>query len=308
MREAVRQVTDQLAAGRRGDLRTLTLNTLTSAAARAGRALNSAAQRRMAAAYDAVDKAGSLDRVIATATREGLDGQRLCWEIINRESLKHVGLINKECNKLARSLPDRAADDLKGYGWVGLRMALRNFDPERGYAFSTYACPKINGAIRDGVRSESHLPKRLTTFVRKVSRVKSTLGQELGRPPTLQEIAGSMDETVDRLRILPRLSPAASIDEMSVSTDDRMYEPLCLVSSESPEDDTISSTRAGDIRRAVAALPDGERLAVQTLVLDEVPIGKASDALGVGARVLRQRKNRGLELLEGSLGTWAPVA
>lgn len=259
----------------------------------------------LAGVYDATTSAGTIDDTIAEVVSAGLDGELITWEVITRESTKHEGLIHKECNKLARTLPDQTPEDLKGYGWAGLRVALRNFDPSLGYAFSTYACPRINGTIRDGVRAESPIPKRLTTFVRKVSNAEEQLTHQLGRSPSWAEIAEFIDEKKETMeRLLPRLTAAASLEELSNPWGEKTQEPPCLIDPSDPEEEALTNLRNQALRDAVAALPEEERLAVDLLMLQEMPVNEAARQLGLEPRQLRARKNRGLRALAPVMAAW----
>lgn len=254
---------------------------------------------------------GGLEDIVAAIVAGGLDGELLTWSVIVRESQRHEGLINKECNKLARIFPDRTADELKGYGWQGLRVALRNFDPRLGFAFSTYACPKINGAIRDGVRAENPIPKRLTTFVRKITAAEEKLTQSLSRPPTYAEIAEHLDEDLEYMRrLLPRLHPSASIEELSSPWGEKSREPACLVDVADPEADALTALRSEAVQEAIATLPAEEAQAVRLLMLEEMPLAEAAALVGVEPRQLRARKKRALTALRPLLLDWAadPVA
>lgn len=255
-------------------------------------------------AFDQAATPGDLGATIAEFVQRGIDAERITWEVISRESVRHEGLIHKECNRLVRALPERDPDELTGYGWAGLRTALRNFDPELGYAFSTYACPKINGAIRDGVRAESPIPKRLTTFRRKVTAAEEKLTHELARQPTYAEIAAYVSST-ESLHLLPRLAPQASLEELSVGMDvEYTREPACLVDVADPQAEALVALRDAALHAALDALDPDDAQAVRVLVLDEVPIGVAATQLGVEARQLRQRKARGLKSLEDAMRAW----
>lgn len=257
------------------------------------------------AAFDASARTGNLEATIAALVSEGIDAERVTWDVISRESVRHEGLIHKECNRLVRALPERSTDELTGYGWAGLRIALRNYDPDLGFAFSTYACPKINGAIRDGVRAESPIPKRLTTFVRKVSAAEERLTHELSRIPSYAEIAAFVASSTESLELLPRLVPTASLEELTEGPDrDGAREPSCLVDHTDPQDAAVLSLRDAALHAAVAALPADEREAVRMLLLEEVPIGRAAELLGVEPRQLRARRQRALAALEPVMRSW----
>lgn len=246
-----------------------------------------------------------IDMVIAELQAQGLDGDSLCWATISFESHRHEGLIWKQCNKLAANLPDHTAGDLFGFGWTGLRLALRNFDPSLGFTFSTYAVPKIAGQMRDGVRKEHPLPKRLTTFVRKMNAAEDQLAQTLGRAPTLAELAEDVGESFERVKMLSWLGPAASLEEI-VDQSERSEAPF-LVDDVDPAEATVANLRTAAVREALLALPHDEAEAVRLLMLEERSWNEARDLTGATRRQLQQRCARGKAALAQSLADWVSV-
>lgn len=259
----------------------------------------------LAALWAQARPTGSLEATVADAVRTGLDGELLCWEVITRESTRHTGLIKKEAGKLARVLPDGDVDELVGHGWKGLRVALRQFDPSLGFSFSTYACPRINGAIRDGVRAENPIPKRLTTFVRAVSAAEEKLTQTLSRVPTYAEIAAYLESGSEHMGLLPRLTPSASLEELTNPWGEQSREPSCLIDESDPEAEALLRMRDDAVHDAVQALPEDEARAIRMLYLQEIPIGEAAASLGIDTRTLRAAKKRGMASLAGALEQWA---
>ena len=66
---------------------------------------------------------------------------------------EHLGLVHFVARQLARGLASAAEyDELVSCGTIGLMSALENFEPARGLAFSTFAAPRIRGAILDELR------------------------------------------------------------------------------------------------------------------------------------------------------------
>jgi RNA polymerase sigma-B factor len=90
-------------------------------------------------------------------------------------------------------------DDLVQVGTIGLLNAVDRFDPERG-SFTGFAVPTILGEIRRHFRDRGwalRVPRRLQEMGRQVSEAREILTQQLGRSPTVQEIARHLDTDPD---------------------------------------------------------------------------------------------------------------
>lgn len=119
-----------------------------------------------------------------------------------RESLveQYIGLVEF----LARRFRNRgeALDDLVQVGMLGLLKAIDRFDLDREVEFSTYATPTIVGEIKRHFRDKGwavRVPRRLQERHLEITKVVGRLNQELGRSPTVAEIAevtGLNDEEV----------------------------------------------------------------------------------------------------------------
>ena len=252
--------------------------------------------------------ASTIPEVCAKMAEHGIDGEGLRWAVITFESHKHIRLIWQQAYKLTKVMPDKNPADLIGWGWHGLRVALDKFEPHRGYTFATYACPRINGAMRDGARSEGPLPKRLTTYQRKVAKAQDDLTYRLGRVPSLAELEAELGDDANSLHLMPRLSPAASIEEMTDGAQDRPHLAHAFVhSGPDPADLAIAGAQAAAIQRALGRLPADERQAVDLLVYQGLPVAAVIEMTGIAPRMLRARKERGLAALSGLLAEWAPV-
>lgn len=90
-------------------------------------------------------------------------------------------------------------DDLVQVGTIGLLNAVDRFDPDRG-SFTGYAVPTILGEIRRHFRDRGwamRVPRRLQDLGRRISQTREGLTHELGRSPTVQEIADRLDADPD---------------------------------------------------------------------------------------------------------------
>lgn len=86
-------------------------------------------------------------------------------------------------------------DDLLQVGTIGLIKAVDRFDLERGVEFSTYATPTIVGEIKRHFRDRGwaiRVPRRLQELRISITAANADLIQELGRSPTIAELAGKV--------------------------------------------------------------------------------------------------------------------
>ena len=128
---------------------------------------------------------------------------------------------------LVRSLARRYAgrgeplEDLVQVGSIGLIKAVDRFDVDRGVEFTSYAVPTIVGEIRRHFRDKAwaiHVPRRLKELSLLLSRLLDELTNELGRSPTVAELAEKFRDFVDVLAEIRDSGKAAAIDVL------RLYE------------------------------------------------------------------------------------
>ncbi len=111
-------------------------------------------------------------------------------------------------HSLARRFAGRGEplEDLEQVGYLGLIAAIDRFEPELGLEFTTFATPTILGEIKRYFRDKSwavRVPRRLQETYTKVVRVQEELAQQLGRSPSVAEIARRLElEPEDVLQAL----------------------------------------------------------------------------------------------------------
>lgn len=107
---------------------------------------------------------------------------------------RHRGLAVHLANRYAQL--GEPLDDVVQVATIGLFKAIERFDPGRGTAFSSFAVPTILGDIRRHFRDTARtvrVPRRMGDLARHSRKATEKLAAELGRNPTMAEIAAALN-------------------------------------------------------------------------------------------------------------------
>ena len=136
----------------------------------------------------------------------------------------HLGL----AEYLARRFSNRGEplDDLIQVASVGLVKAVDRFDPERGVEFSTYATHTVVGELKRHFRDKGwavRAPRRMQELYLRLGKIVANLSQELGRSPTIPELAAEAQVSEEEVLEAMEAGQAyrfASLDAPSPGDDD----------------------------------------------------------------------------------------
>lgn len=98
-------------------------------------------------------------------------------------------------------------DDLVQEGFLGLVDAVRRFDVNRGVSFSTFAYPRIAGAIDDYLRRQDFISQGERRELKRIETARGHLAQTLGREPRVRELADALAIGEDHIPRFPNRFP-----------------------------------------------------------------------------------------------------
>ena len=199
--------------------------------------------------------------------------------------------------------------DLVQEGNVGLMKAAARYDYRRGFKFSTFAVWSIRqfvGRALNDQRRMIRLPINVADTLQVMVASGRRLSQELGRPPTTEELGADLDLPVEKVRKITEIAGGTlSLDATLDSHDDlTLGQVVADRDAESPGESIAQQLLQEKVALALEQLADREREVVlmrfgladgQVRTLQEV-----SREMGVTKERIRQMETRALEKLRSS--------
>jgi RNA polymerase sigma-B factor len=207
----------------------------------------------------------------------------------------------------ARRYRDRgeSLDDLVQVGTIGLIKAVDRFDTGRGLEFSTFATPTILGEIKRHFRDRAwaiKVPRRLQELQSAMTQATDRLTRELGRAPTVRELAAAMG--VDENDVLDAIEArhAYATDSLDSSRDGDDDRPAALGDSLGVDDPALEAVEYREsLRPLLAALPDRERRIVLLRFFHNKSQSQIAEDLGISQMHVSRLLARALTKLRAGM-------
>ena len=210
----------------------------------------------------------------------------------------HLGL----AEYLARRFANRGEplDDLVQVASLGLVKAVERFDPGRGLEFTTFATPTIVGELKRHFRDKGwavRVPRRVQELHLRVTRVIDDLALELGRSPTVQEIAQRAGTTEDE--VIEAIDAGSAYRSASLdagrSDDDESPGLLGQLGEADPE--LARAERRAALGPLISELPEREQVMLYLRFYEGMTQSEIAKRLGISQMHVSRLLSRSLQQL-----------
>jgi RNA polymerase sigma factor FliA len=211
--------------------------------------------------------------------------------------------------RMAAKLPAHIqAEDLISAGIIGLIDALDKFNPAREVQFKTYAQIRIQGAMKDELRSLDWASRSTRQKVKRLEQAYATLERELGRPPSSEEVASSMgikmaafEEMLDDVKG----TSLVSLEDLGQGPASEDKSALVEALLTRQDQDPLEMLNLQDLKRAltlaIAELPEKERLVLSLYYFEELTMKEVGKVLDLTESRISQLHTQAVLRLRGKL-------
>jgi len=231
-----------------------------------------------------------------------------CAPEIREELLsQYLPLVKNVASRMAIGFPKSVeVGDLVNTGVIGLIEAFRNFDPERGVKFETYAVPRIRGAILDELRSLDWVPRSTRARAREIERALVRLEGKLGRSPSDLELAGELNyELNDLYKALDdsNCTVLLSLDEMIYREDDNRQVPRVETVQAESKESVLNDLEKQELRAyltiAISNLTEQEKLVIALYYYEELTLKEIGEVMSISESRVSQIHTKAVLKLRG---------
>ncbi|MGL6040243.1 MAG: RNA polymerase sigma factor FliA [Deefgea sp.] len=221
---------------------------------------------------------------------------------------KHAPLVRKIAYHMISKLPASVdVDDLIQVGLIGLMEAARNFDPEAGVQFETFASQRIRGSMLDELRNADWLPRQARRNMREIERTVVQLEQSLSRAPLEGEVAEKMNLPLAEYQEMlgdARGHQLLHYEDFEQDGENDQLDQYAADSSANPADMFSDDRFRSQLIAGIELLPEREKLLMALYYDEELNLKEIGAVLGVSESRVCQLHSQAIARLRGKLKDW----
>jgi RNA polymerase sigma factor for flagellar operon FliA len=206
---------------------------------------------------------------------------------------------------MSRLPPSVQIEDLIQAGMIGLLEAARQYDPSQGASFDTYAGIRIRGAMLDELRRYDWTPRSVHRRAREVAEAIRAIEAKSGRDARDAEVAEYLGLSMAEYHHILQDALSCrvfSIDELLESGDGALEE--CADPRAMPIERLTRSGFAESLAKAIAGLPERERLVISLYYDEELNLKEIGRVLGVSESRICQIQGQAMLRLRARMHDW----
>lgn len=223
---------------------------------------------------------------------------------------EHLGLAGWVVSVMTARMPPLGSgirEDLESCARLALVEVAGRYDPAAGAPFTSYAVPRLRGAVLDELRRVDWASRSVRDGGHRLAEAEAALSMELGKTPTATEIADRLGLTEPQLAQLRfDLHRALSVKLDSLLMEENATPIEFASASPSPEALLIRREEAGHLHACIDVLPAQIREVIRRNFLGEETLTVIAADMGLTLPRVSQVRQRGLVLLRAALSrVWA---
>ncbi len=218
---------------------------------------------------------------------------------------QYIYLVRNEALKLAVRLPATIElDDLLQVGYIGLLDTIKRYDASQGNTFTTFAIPRIKGAMLDELRNRDWLPRQTRKKIKDVTSAINELEQRLGVAPNDQQIAEYLQLSLTEYRKIlldSNYSQICSYDEIQKKLGDNVD----FIIEQNEDNNPFLSIIDDEIRHIVIQqienLPEKEKMVLALYYQEELNLKEIGKVLDISESRVSQLHSQAIKRIQSKV-------
>lgn len=222
--------------------------------------------------------------------------------------VSYLPLVKYVLGRISLYLPPHLdSEDLTTSGIIGLIKSVGEFDLSRKIEFTTFAVPRIRGAILDELRSHDWVPRSARKKASIITSAVNSLMEKNDEPPSRDEVAKVMGISIEELdKMMSDVSFASflSLEGMRSDSDDgqmKVVDSIKNPKATSPLGELENSEEKELLDRAISQLPKQEKIVVMLYYYQNMMLKEIAKLLKLSKSRVSQIHNKAITTLRAKM-------